>query len=295
MRRSRALRMRSSCDRSRVSHTVCDVERPSEWLHGLGETVRDIATRQIAPRFQRLEANDVIAKPSRDDPLDVVTAADRDAEAELTECLPALAPGSLVVGEEAAAADPRVLDRLSSQGQVWLVDPLDGTRNFAEGHGPFGTMVALLDRGVCIAACIYSVTTELILLAERGKGAFANGASIARHAAHAGKLRGTLNDKFMPPELAAHLAARAVGHTLQQSDRCAVSEYAQVALGEKQYTVYYRLLPWDHVPGALIVREVGGVARHPDGREYEVADVRGPLLVASTPDDWTRAHRDLFA
>ena len=56
----------------------------------------------------------------------------------------ALLPGSAVVGEEAVAADPAMLDRLRDGGAVWLVDPVDGTANFAAGRGPFAVMVALL-------------------------------------------------------------------------------------------------------------------------------------------------------
>jgi len=270
------------------------MDRPSAWLQSLGVAVRDVATRQIAARFQRLDASEVIAKPSKDDPLDVVTAADRAAEAELIERLPTLAPGSEVVGEEGVAADPRLLERLSSQGQVWLVDPLDGTRNFAEGHGPFGSMVALLDRGVCVAACVYSITDDLMLLAERGQGAFVNDQPIAATEFGGAPLRGTINDKFIPREIAQPLFERARGHELLQSARCAVTEYGEIARRKKHYTVYYRLLPWDHVPGVMIVREAGGVARHPDGREYEMSDERGPLLVAANAAAWAHARQDLF-
>ena len=52
-----------------------------------------------------------------------------------------LAPGVPVVGEEAAHADPAVLDRLT--GACWIIDPLDGTHNFAHGQPPFGIIVAL--------------------------------------------------------------------------------------------------------------------------------------------------------
>src|SRR3954471_16654534 len=117
---------------------------PSELLNRLGDVLREGAQREIAPRFRQLAPSDVIGKPSADDPHDLVTAADRAAEAALTERLPELVPGSTVVGEEAVAADPSVLQRLRGNAPVWLVDPLDGTKNFAAGRWPFGTMVALV-------------------------------------------------------------------------------------------------------------------------------------------------------
>jgi fructose-1,6-bisphosphatase/inositol monophosphatase family enzyme len=58
--------------------------------------------------------------------------------------------------------------------------------------------------------------------------------------------------------------------------------------------LYFRLLPWDHAPGALIVREAGGVVRHPDGTEYDVLDGVQPTLVAPTEALWHRACEELF-
>jgi fructose-1,6-bisphosphatase/inositol monophosphatase family enzyme len=71
----------------------------SELLNRLGDVLREVAQREIAPRFQKLAPSDVIGKPTADDPSDLVTAADRAAEAELTLRLPELVPGSSVVGE----------------------------------------------------------------------------------------------------------------------------------------------------------------------------------------------------
>jgi fructose-1,6-bisphosphatase/inositol monophosphatase family enzyme len=127
----------------------------SALLDRLGQVLRQVADSEIASRFQRLAPSDVIGKPSIEDPTDVVTAADRAAEAELTLRLPELLPGSSVVGEEAVSTDPQVLERLRGKAPVWVVDPLDGTRNFAAGRGPFGTMVALVERGTLIASGIY--------------------------------------------------------------------------------------------------------------------------------------------
>jgi fructose-1,6-bisphosphatase/inositol monophosphatase family enzyme len=75
---------------------------------------------------------------------------------------------------------------------------------------------------------------------------------------------------------------------------CAAAEFSAIAVGAKDYVVYYRLLPWDHAPGALIVREAGGVVRHPDGRDYAVTDQRELTVVAASPETWTRATTELF-
>lgn len=266
----------------------------SALLDKLGEVLRDVAEREIAPRFRQLAPSDVIGKPSADDPNDLVTAADRAAEAELTLRLPELVPGSTVVGEEAVAADASVLERLQGSAPVWVVDPLDGTKNFAAGHGPFGTMVVLVERGVLLASGIYMTEGERMFLAERGLGTFFNGQRIEQRASAAGVLAGTAYVRYMPEELAAPIEARAAQHHQVPGVICAAHEYTQVALGLKDYVHYYRLLPWDHAPGALIVREAGGVVRHPDGRDYDVRDRRESTLLSPDEPTWERARTELF-
>lgn len=266
----------------------------SELLNRLGQVLRDVANREIAPRFQQLAPSDVIGKPSADDPTDLVTAADRAAEAELTLRLPELVPGSSVVGEEAVAADPTVLERLRGSVPVWVVDPLDGTRNFAAGHGPFGTMVVLVERGVLLAAGIYFTEGDRLFLAERGQGAYFNGQRIAPRVPTTDVLVGTASFRYMPEEEATPLRPRVARHREVPAVICAAHEYTQLALGLKDYVHYYRLLPWDHAPGALIVREAGGVARHPDGREYDIFDQREHTLVSPDEPTWQRARAELF-
>jgi fructose-1,6-bisphosphatase/inositol monophosphatase family enzyme len=96
----------------------------------VGELVRATARTAVLPRFRRLAAGEITEKA----PGELVTVADREAEDLLSAGLLRLLPGSVVVGEEAVADDPAVLRRLAADGPVWLVDPLDGTRNFATGR-----------------------------------------------------------------------------------------------------------------------------------------------------------------
>jgi len=266
----------------------------SALLDRLGRELRDVAQAEIVTRFRKLTPTDVTSKATAEDPLDLVTAADRAAEAALTARLPELVPNSTVVGEEAVAADPSVLERLHGAAPVWVVDPLDGTKNFAAGHGPFGTMVALVERGTLIAAGIYLPESDRTFLAERGLGAYVDGVRIQTRAQATGVLAGTAYVRFMPDEAAAPLLARAAAHQQIPGVICAAHEYTQIAAGLKDYAHYYRLLPWDHAPGALIVREAGGVVRHPDGRDYEVFDKTGSTLLSPDEGTWQRACRELF-
>src|SRR5690349_21342761 len=100
--------------------------------------IREVAEAEILPRFRRLQQSDIREKG----PGDLVTVADEVAERRLTERLRDLVPNSLVLGEEAVAADQRVLGRIFEEDPVWIIDPVDGTSNFASGKPAFGVIVA---------------------------------------------------------------------------------------------------------------------------------------------------------
>jgi fructose-1,6-bisphosphatase/inositol monophosphatase family enzyme len=266
-------------------------------LEALGELLKEVSEREILPRWKRLGEGEIISKASASDPEDLVTVADRLAEVFLTERLPALVPGSRVIGEEAAALTPSLLDALHGDAPVWLVDPVDGTKNFAAGIGPFGVMVALVERGSTTLSGIYMPVERDLYLAQRGAGATWNGQRLTARASGSADLTGTVYTRFMPPAIVASLNARPERLRLAESPQCAAFEYTRLARGERDFALYYRLHPWDHAPGALIVREAGGVARHPAdprGREYAVRDDRPMLLIAPDPARWAAVHQALF-
>jgi len=105
--------------------------------------IREIAEEQVLPRFQALADHEVQEKVAGE----LVTVVDLAVEDHLTRRLTELLPGSLVVGEEAVHADPALMDRLASDAPVWIIDPIDGTRNFAHGRPVFAIMVALAKAG----------------------------------------------------------------------------------------------------------------------------------------------------
>ena len=112
--------------------------------------MRDAANRAIMPRYQSLTADQIDAKAVDD----VVTIADKEAELILAEGLARLLPEATIVGEEAAHANPALLDRLGD-ALCWIIDPIDGTNNYAAGKPPFGVMIALSEAGETVAGWIY--------------------------------------------------------------------------------------------------------------------------------------------
>lgn len=269
---------------------------------GVTELLRRVAASELVSRFGKLADTDVHAKPVPLDPTDIVTEADLAAEAWLSPRLTALVPGSVVVGEEQAAQQPDSMDALKTSPLVWLVDPLDGTRNFAAGVGPFGTMVALLDEGELVLGAIYLPLVDRLYTAIRGRGVQVNGRPLSRPVRdRSSTVLGTLYTKFMHPtarddvERRARAAVESGRLRLGEPVLCAAHQYAELVEGRQDFALYQRLLPWDHASGALLLRESGGVSRHCDGREYRTSHPSGPIVVAASTSAWESARGLLYA
>lgn len=255
--------------------------------------LRQAAEEAVLPVFGKREAS-----PEEKSPGEWVTTADRAAEALLTPRLAALVPGSVVVGEEAASTDPAVLDRLLSDGDVWLLDPLDGTANFAAGEPPFALMVALVRDGETTASWMLDPLSDRLTVAELGAGAWLNGERVRPRddEADVPAIRGAVLRRFLPPELLSHVqAVESQFAELTAGSGCAGHDYPSVVTGEVDFVLFWRTLPWDHIPGALFVSEAGGVAARLDGAAYTAADHARPgLLVARDTDVWGRVRHTLL-
>ncbi|KUL31498.1 inositol monophosphatase family protein [Actinoplanes awajinensis] len=262
-------------------------------LEQVSALIREVAQTIVLPRFQKLSADEVHQKA----PGDMVTIADQESERALTRGLTALLPGSVVVGEEAVAADPAVRDRIGAGGAVWIVDPVDGTNNFAAGRTPFCVMTALVRDGVTVAAWILDVVEDRMTLAEAGAGAFRDGVRLKSRAdaPAAGELHGVISRKYLPENYRDQVDAHAGGlGGYTNGKHCAGYEYPAIATDLQQFGMFWRLFPWDHAPGSLIVQEAGGVSRLLDGTDYRAANTRRGLLVAANEDIWQTVHSTLF-
>lgn len=226
-----------------------------------------------------------------------MTTVDLTVERRLIEGLLALLPGSAAVGEEAAHGDPRVLDALGGGGWIWLIDPLDGTRSFVEGNDRFGIMVALVRAAVTRAAWIHLPARRQTFLAEEGAGAFLNGARFSADRADGeGAPAGAIFTQFMPSELGAQIEARSLGgYVPVENAGSACVDYTSIAQGHQDFCVYYRVLPWDHGPGALILREANGAVEHLDGTRYTVTSKDQVTIVARSQGIAGRIRRMLSA
>jgi myo-inositol-1(or 4)-monophosphatase len=197
---------------------------------------------------------------------DPVTAIDRAIEALVRTELHRRFPDHGVLGEEGTG------DAMESR-YLWVLDPIDGTANFAAGLPFYGLSLALLDRGEPVVGCLYvpfwpgSGAGE-VLHASRGNGVRIGGREIRLE-------RGAFRPGgpvAVPPGLRAMFAvrgglAKAPGEARNLGS--IVAEIAMVATGGFQYAVFGGPKLWDVAAGALIVREAGGVALVWQGNQWQ--------------------------
>lgn len=260
--------------------------------------VRAAARAEVMPRFRHLAAGDVSTKSS---PMDLVTVADEAAEAMLAEGLRRRFPGCAVVGEEAATRDPALLVHVAEAPLCFVVDPIDGTFNFASGVPLFGVMVAVVEHGRTTGAVIHDPVGDDTALARAGQGAWMRAAdgSEARLRVAAPKpvaeMGGTLSWKYFAEPLRSRVCARMPQLGWAWDYRCAAHQYRVLAAGHCDFAVYNRTLPWDHAAGVLLHQEAGGHAARIDGTPYVPAGIDGGLVCAPDRASWMALRDALFA
>jgi fructose-1,6-bisphosphatase/inositol monophosphatase family enzyme len=255
----------------------------------VADVMREVSDTIIEPRFRNLADRDVEEKSVGE----LVTIADREAEAALCERLSQILSDTPVVGEEGCAADPSRLRWLGAE-RAWLVDPLDGTANFVAGSADWAVMVALLSSGQPICSWVWQPVAKRMYVAERGAGACCNGSAlrVQPRPCTIGELRGAALTGFMAPALIATIDRnRDKFASINPGKRCAGVEYPAVIHGDQDFALFWRTLPWDHIPGALLLEEAGGVARRPDGTAYLPNTDGVGLLVASDDATWALARQ----
>jgi fructose-1,6-bisphosphatase/inositol monophosphatase family enzyme len=249
--------------------------------------IQDVAATVVMPSFRSLRPEDIHAKETAGDPEDVVTIVDRAAERYLIDALSEVVPGAAFIGEEASAEDPSLLDALSSPTPAWLIDPVDGTKNFARGHADFGVMLALVEGGRTRASWMAVPAGQpdaFVVVAEDGNGTYINGTRVELSGEVPPRPRGSIHTRMMPSEEAQRVLVKMSSrYDSRPSTGSAATEYSAILRGEKDFVIYYRLLPWDHAPGALAITEAGGAAMHLNGLRYSPLSENQITIFAATP------------
>jgi len=260
------------------------------------QILREAARAEIMPRFRNLSDREIRQKSSA---MDLVTDADEAAERMITRSLKQAFPQATLIGEEATERDPALLNRLADADLAFLIDPVDGTKNFASGLPLFGVMVAAVMRGEIIAGWIHDPIGDDTAIAARGEGAW-----VQRFGRH-------VDLRVAPPVSVQDMSGCASWHHLPEPERsvvarnltsfgaiacyrCAAHEYRMAAAGHYHFIVHSKLMPWDHAAGWLLHREAGGYSARFDGSPYRLTLHEGGIICAPDEESWWTIHERLF-
>jgi fructose-1,6-bisphosphatase/inositol monophosphatase family enzyme len=263
----------------------------------LATILQEASRREVMPRFRTLGTGDVRQKKSA---IDVVTDADEEAERYICAELGRAFPGALLIGEEAMASDPGLLSALPNADLAIVIDPVDGTLNFASDLPLFAVMAAALVRGEVVAAVIHDPNVNDTAMALRGEGAWLEQASGARRDLRVAKpgpleaMTGMVSWKYFDEPERQSIPGAFPKFADVSSLRCCGQEYRLAAAGHCHFLLYGRLNPWDHAPGSLLYAEAGGCARLLHDAPYRAGSISNGLLCAPDRHSWQEIRSAFF-
>ncbi|TCT35185.1 inositol monophosphatase family protein [Martelella mediterranea] len=269
----------------------------SDTISAIAVLMRRAAKEEILPRFRHLQTGEV---SSKSEPSDLVTVADTGAERVIKAGIAELLPEALFIGEEGVAADPDLLPKLKDADLAVVVDPIDGTFNFANGISAFGVMLAIVKNGETIAGLIYDPMGDDFMVAEKGSGSWlkrSDGSSQKMTVAEPvplDQMIGAASVSFTSSEKRGQLLANTAKVRFAASYRCAAVEYRAFASGGLSFFTYMKLMPWDHLAGVLIGQEAGGYIARYDGSPYRPENLDGGLLGATDKESWRELREKVF-
>jgi len=250
--------------------------------------VRRVAADEILPRFRNLGRNDVDAKSTFDD---LVTVADTAAEVALTAEIERILPGDTVIGEEAVSADRSLLAKVG-EGRVTIIDPIDGTWNFAHGVANYGVILAVVEDGKIVWGLLYDPSFDDWVMAAVDQGAWFHRNGTARQlrteqdVQDHGHLRGNVGAYMFPEAERFALSATTGQFRRATSYGPSLHEYRQLVLSASDFCLNGMLNVWDHAAGVLILSEAGGHSALLDGSPYSPMMTEGRLLNARSEALW---------
>lgn len=209
---------------------------------------------------------------------ELVTDVDRASEALLVAGLRAHFPDHAILAEEGGGID-------QTSPYTWVIDPIDGTNNYAHGFPFFCVTLALLREGEPVLGVTFDPLRDELFVAEAGAGATCNGQPL--RVADAAALSDALVSTGFPYNFASDPAnnarefvrVQARVHGVRRAGAAAL-DLAYVAMGRLDAHWELRLQPWDAAAGALLVREAGGRVTDWAGAHWTT---RSASLVAANP------------
>lgn len=208
----------------------------------------------------------------------IVTDADHDSEAMIVSILRKEFPNDEILAEESG------FSKGTSSGRRWLIDPLDGTTNYAHTYPLFCVSIGLEDNGKVMLGVVFNPITNELFWAENGKGAWINDRPI--HVSNVDSLSTSLLATGFPPDSASVVQNNILQFTTLthmchgvRRDGSAALDLCFVACGRLDGFWEHKLAPWDMAAGSIIVTEAGG--RVTDSKNGPLNMAKGHIVASN--------------
>ncbi len=243
----------------------------------------------ILKYYKNLSSKHINTKSSDDD---YVSIADKESEIYIVKNLIGFLNINQYIGEETSYINKDDYKSFEKNALYWVIDPIDGTKNYINGKNEFCSMISLVFNSIPIASFVYYPLKNLLVYAFKGFGAY----SLEIKTKKIIQLRiqqnsfdnivGSGGTKGIEEPLRQKVLQNLRKYTNRLFIGSAGIEAIMLASNETQFVFHGRVTPWDHSPLDLIIKESGGcVYMLNDKAEFNIFS-RGPILAASNDQIW---------
>ena len=249
----------------------------------------DVNDQIVLYYFNKLSPNDINTKTSTDD---FVSIADKNSEIFITTKLYNFLGITKIIGEESAFIDKKKYLNLLNEPLLWVIDPIDGTKNYINGNKNFCSMISLVKHSFPIASFIYKPLDRELIYAFKGIGAYKLDLDtrvlsklkieINKHS----EIIGSGGTKGIPEVFRKSILNNLRTNTKRLFIGSAGIETTMLANNKIQFIFHGRVTPWDHSPFNLIIKEAGGCVYMSRSKvEFNIKS-KGPILAAASNNIW---------
>ena len=273
-----------------MSNDIFNIKYKDRLIQYIMNLLIEVNDKIILLHYKKLHMSDICTKTTDDD---FVTIADKKSEDWLSKRLLGYLNISQFVGEETSYKNNNFLNLLN-EPLLWIIDPIDGTKNYVKGNDNFCSMISIASYGQPIATFVYQPLKKEMVYAFKGHGTFLINVEnnvkqqILIPKIDENNIIGSGGTKGIPDTYRQYIMNNLKANTKRLFIGSAGIEAIMLARNQLQFIFHGRVSPWDHSPLNLIVKEAGGLVYMARSKEEFNIKSKGPILAASNLDIWNK-------
>ena len=261
----------------------------NEILHFVVNVLLNVNEKVVLNYFNKLTPKDIDIKSSSDD---FVSIADKKSEDYISKNLSNFLDNAKIIGEETAFLDKENFLSLLNEPLLWVIDPIDGTKNYINGNENFCSMISLVEHSLPIASFIYKPLQRQFIYAFKDIGAYKFdletkiSTKLNLELEPFSQIIGSGGTKGIPEAFRKSILSNLRSFTKRVFIGSAGIETMMLVTNKIQFVFHGRVTPWDHSPLDLIIKEAGGCVYMARFKEVFNIKSKGPILAATNNDIW---------